>query len=91
MLNYIVALLCLFPLANAEIKCTNTTTYQTPPTDYLFLVDSSPSMCNYQKAVASGLGSFVDNLNIKNINARFAVAKFGGAPSLIQSFSVYLF
>jgi hypothetical protein len=56
--------------------------------DILFLVDATPNMCQYSKAIASGISDFVSQLSENNIDAIFAVASFGGTPVILQGFSV---
>lgn len=44
-------------------------------------------MCAYQLQIADGLHDFVDDLQEKEVSYRFAVVRFGGAPTILQSFS----
>jgi hypothetical protein len=57
-------------------------------TDILFLVDSSTSMCPYSAAVAEGMAKFVTQLEASDVDSRYAVASFGGLPTVLQKFSV---
>lgn len=74
------------------IQCDQTTKIQ--PTDFLFLIDASRSMCPYSEALAGGVQNFINNLNKELPNGnpnnyfRFAVATFGGIPRIVQPFSV---
>lgn len=61
---------------------------QMEPTDFVFLMDASPSMCAYSASIANGLNNFVQLLENNNVDARFAIVSFGGSPQLIQPFSV---
>jgi hypothetical protein len=55
--------------------------------DFVFLIDATESMDREIAAVSDGLGSFVTGLHPAEIDARFAVVLFGGAPELVQDFS----
>ncbi len=55
--------------------------------DFVFIIDASVSMAGEIAAVKSGLGSFVANLDVAEVDARFAVVLFGGAPELILDFT----
>jgi hypothetical protein len=59
-------------------------------TDFLFLIDSSASMCPFTEAIAEGMSSFISGLNDDDVDSRFAVASFGGPPRVLQAFSVRL-
>ncbi|TPX43049.1 hypothetical protein SeMB42_g04880 [Synchytrium endobioticum] len=78
-------LLTLLTPALASIVCTNTTRAQ--PTDFVFLIDASPSMCPYITNLTAGVQTFANNLVSGGIDARFAVVSFGGAPTLLQPFT----
>jgi hypothetical protein len=56
-------------------------------TDILFLVDASPNMCQYSESIADGILDFVTKLSTENIDTHFAVAAFGGLPTLLNPFS----
>ena len=75
---------------NADVTCSDEDNLQTGTTDVLFLVDSSSSMCPYSQAVSHGMSDFVTQLMKSGVDAQFAVATFGGAPTLLQKFSVFL-
>ena len=55
--------------------------------DFVFLIDATQSMGREIAAIRAGLGSFVTGLDPAEIDARFAVVLFGGAPELVQDFS----
>ena len=55
--------------------------------DFVFLIDATHSMGREIAAIRAGLGSFVTGLDPAEIDARFAVVLFGGAPELVQDFS----
>lgn len=59
----------------------------TPKADFVFIIDATPSMGDEIAAVKSGLAGFVSGLQNENIDARFAVVLFGGAPELVQDFT----
>lgn len=75
--------------ANAATVCQTDPVAQ--PTDFVFLMDASPSMCQYIQSIATGLTQLVGQLNDGGVDARFAIVAFGGAPRLLQSFSVSLY
>ncbi|KAI9205746.1 uncharacterized protein BJ171DRAFT_580392 [Polychytrium aggregatum] len=74
----------------AAIVCQNTTTINRVQfaSDFLFLIDISPSMCPYQLAIADGLSTFVQNLADRSVNARFGIVTFGGLPSIYLPFTM---
>jgi hypothetical protein len=74
-----------------EMTCSNEGLVQNGKTDVLFLLDSSASMRNYTQALADGMTRFADQLKESGVSTRYAVATFGGAPTLLQKFSVYIF
>jgi hypothetical protein len=55
--------------------------------DFVFIVDATSSMAGEIAAVRAGLSSFVTGLNVANVDARFAVMLYGGAPELVQDFT----
>ncbi|TPX32887.1 hypothetical protein SmJEL517_g04093 [Synchytrium microbalum] len=57
------------------------------PTDIVFLLDGSGSMCPYIKNITAGFGSFADSLVHGGIDARFAIVGFGGQPRLFLPFT----
>jgi hypothetical protein len=61
-----------------------------PQFDVLFLVDSSPSMCPYTSAIATGMSDFVDQISTDDIDVHYAVASFGGTPVVLQPFLVFI-
>jgi hypothetical protein len=58
--------------------------------DILFLIDTSPSMCQYTAAVSEGMKKFVKQIEASGIDAQYAVASFGGEPRVLQAFTVCL-
>lgn len=55
--------------------------------DFVFIIDASSSMGGEIAAVKNGLGSFVASLDTSEVDARFAIVLFGGAPEIIQDFT----
>ncbi|MEI2722663.1 MAG: VWA domain-containing protein [Verrucomicrobiota bacterium] len=55
--------------------------------DFVFIIDASSSMGGEIAAVKNGLGNFVSSLDTSEVDARFAVVLFGGAPEIIQDFT----
>jgi len=55
--------------------------------DFVFVVDATGSMAGEIAAVQNGLSNFVTGLNAAQVDARFAVVLFGGAPELVQDFT----
>jgi hypothetical protein len=72
----------------APPTCPNGNELVVSTTDILFLIDSSPSMCPYSAAIATGMAKYVQQLADDGINAQYAVASFGGPPTILQSFTV---
>ena len=73
-----------FIQTEATIVCNTTTTVTQPSADFIFLVDSSGSMCPYIDQLMSQMGAFTKSLAAASVDARFAVMKFGGSPVLLQ-------
>ncbi len=67
-----------------ELPSTNVTVRAA---DFVFIIDGSASMSAEIAAVKNGLGNFVASLNTSQIDARFAVVLFGGAPEVILDFT----
>jgi hypothetical protein len=78
----------LFYSIDARYECHNETIVKTvlPIVDFLFLLDSSASMCSNIDAVKSGFKVFANEIGKNNVNARFAVAIFGGMPKILLPF-----
>ncbi|KAJ3192367.1 hypothetical protein HK101_006678 [Irineochytrium annulatum] len=77
----------LVPGAHArDVEVCNSYT-QTLPADFLFLIDGSGSMCPYINTIEQSLQSFIQQLTQQGVDATFAVAAFGGVPTLLQPFS----
>ncbi len=55
--------------------------------DFVFIIDGSSSMAGEIAAVKNGLGSFVASLDVAEVDARFAIVLFGGAPEIILDFT----
>jgi hypothetical protein len=55
--------------------------------DFVFIIDASSSMGGEIAAVKNGLGSFVASLDTSEVDARFAIVLFGGAPEVILDFT----
>ena len=55
--------------------------------DFVFLIDASGSMTDEIGAVRSGLSSFVTGLSAADVEPRFAIILFGGAPELVLDFT----
>jgi hypothetical protein len=55
--------------------------------DFVFIIDATSSMSDEITAVKNGLSSFVAGLDTAEVDARFAVVLFGGAPELILDFT----
>lgn len=53
-----------------------------PATDFVFIIDATSSMGDEIDGVRNGFSSFVGGLDSNDIDARFAVVVFGGAPEL---------
>lgn len=54
-----------------------------PMADFVFIIDSTSSMGGEISHVKSGLGDFVTGLNAANIDFRFSVVLYGGAPEIV--------
>ena len=52
------------------------------PTDFVFIIDATSSMAGEIAGVQAGFSNFVGGLATNNIDARFSVVVFGGAPEL---------
>lgn len=59
----------------------------TPKADFVFIIDATGSMAGEISAVQSGLSGFVAGLNSNQVDARFAIVLFGGAPELVLDFT----
>ncbi len=55
--------------------------------DFVFIIDGSASMSGRIAAVKNGLGGFVANLDAAEVDARFAIVLFGGAPEIVLDFT----
>lgn len=55
--------------------------------DFVFIIDATGSMADEIAAVKNGLTGFVNSLQNANIDPRFAVVLFGGAPELVLDFT----
>lgn len=51
--------------------------------DFVFIIDATSSMTGEIAAVKAGLSSFVNGLASADVDARFSVVLFGGAPELV--------
>ena len=51
--------------------------------DFVFIVDATNSMEDEIAAVKNGLGGFVTGLNAADLDYRFSMVLFGGAPELV--------
>ncbi len=60
---------------------------QVPKTDFVFIVDATGSMGGEIAAVRAGLSGFVAGLNAFNVDPRFAIVLYGGAPELVLDFT----
>ncbi|TPX38036.1 hypothetical protein SmJEL517_g00041 [Synchytrium microbalum] len=69
----------------ASIVCNSTNAPQ--PTEFVFVIDASGSMCPYITNVTAGVQTFANSLVAKHVDARFAVVAFGGSPTLLQPFT----
>jgi hypothetical protein len=56
-------------------------------TDLVFLIDATGSMGDNIAAVRSGLSAFVGNLGSASIDARYALALYGGPTELVLDFT----
>lgn len=72
----IAALLSIF-------LCSPNLMADTIKTDFVFIVDATGSMSNKIATVKTGLSNFVDGLNDADIDFRFSLVLFGGAPELV--------
>ncbi|KAJ3150348.1 hypothetical protein HDU89_003126 [Geranomyces variabilis] len=67
------------------------TTRQVPKygaTDFLFIIDSSSSMCPYIAQLTNRMQTFVTGLKAKNVtDARFGIVLYGGSPVIFQAFT----
>ena len=59
----------------------------TPQADFVFLIDATPSMGGEIAAVRAGLSGFVAGLDQNEVDSRFAIVLFGGAPELVLDFT----
>jgi hypothetical protein len=62
----------------------------TVTTDFVFIIDATSSMGGEIAGVRNGFSGFVSGLNADpdvNVDARFAIVVFGGAPELILDFT----
>ncbi|HYC00491.1 MAG TPA: VWA domain-containing protein [Candidatus Limnocylindrales bacterium] len=76
---FIAATISFAPAAFAGVLPGTTTA-----TDFVFLIDASPSMLNNINAVKAGMSEFVSDLDEANVDARFAIILFGKTgPELI--------
>jgi hypothetical protein len=55
--------------------------------DFVFLIDASGSMGDNISAVSTGLSGFVNGLNAAEVDGRFSIILFGGAPELVLDFT----
>ncbi len=51
--------------------------------DFVFIIDATSSMGGEISAVKNGLGAFVTSLNSAQIDYRFSIVLYGGAPELV--------
>lgn len=58
-----------------------------PVTDFVFIIDATGSMQGEIAGVRAGFSTFVNNLNLAGVDARYAVVVYGGAPELTQDFT----
>ena len=80
--RYVFAFISLF----ATLSVTNAA-HAITKADFVFVVDATSSMGGEINAVRSGLQAFVQNLDSAEVDARFAVVLYGGAPELVQDFT----
>lgn len=75
---------CLIPWISARYVCVNSSVTVTSavPVDFLFLIDTSGSMCSKITALGMGLSNFVSYIQQNGVDARFALVLFGGDPSI---------
>ena len=76
----LLATFLLLENACASLLCTNRTETVIPRADFLFIVDSSSSMCDYISGVKSGFQQLVSSIQNANINATFGILRFGDDP-----------
>lgn len=55
--------------------------------DFVFIIDATSSMGGEIAGVRNGFSSFVAGLDSAQVDARFAVVVFGGAPELVLDFT----
>lgn len=56
--------------------------------DFVFLVDTSRSMCTYLESMKNGFNRFVNNLRANGISdSRYSIVSFGGDPLLLLPFN----
>lgn len=58
-----------------------------PITDIVFMIDATASMGGEIAGVKAGFAGFVNDLAIQNVDARYAIVVYGGAPELILDFT----
>ncbi|KAJ3068214.1 hypothetical protein HDU98_008624 [Podochytrium sp. JEL0797] len=85
LIAFLIVLCATIVSAGYVTQCSNIT--QSVPADFLFLIDGSSSMCLYNQQIAANLALFVDQINAKNISARYSVIGFGGQPSILLPFT----
>jgi hypothetical protein len=79
-------------MACAKYVCTNGTEAESSGAkiDYIFMIDASNSMCPYIEGLKSGLPKFLDFIQGHDVDASFAIVRFGGPPRLLLESTVYI-
>jgi hypothetical protein len=56
-------------------------------TDFVFIIDATSSMSGEIAGVRNGFSNFVGGLNAADVDARFSIILYGGAPELVLDFT----
>lgn len=76
-----------FALASFATLVSGTALAVPVKTDFVFLIDATTSMRGEIAGVRNGFSSFVSGLNSADVDGRFAVVVYGGAPELVVDFT----
>ncbi len=73
--------------AAAIITSFTSSSFAQTKADFVFVIDATGSMAGEIAGVRNGFSNFVSGLNAADVEARFSIVLFGGAPELVLDFT----
>lgn len=73
--------------AAAIITSFTSSSFAQTKADFVFVIDATSSMAGEIAGVRNGFSNFVTGLNAAEVEARFSIVLFGGAPELVLDFT----